>query len=85
VVETHYGATYAAIIITDNGPGIADVEKEQLFSPFFTTKPTSKGTGLGLFLSQDIVKTHKGIISVASQLDTYTAFTIQLPLSDAAI
>jgi signal transduction histidine kinase len=85
VVETHYGATYAAIIITDNGPGIADVEKEQLFSPFFTTKPTSKGTGLGLFLSQDIVKTHKGIISVASQPDAYTAFTIQLPLSDAAI
>ncbi|AMJ67214.1 hypothetical protein AXW84_18585 [Hymenobacter sp. PAMC 26628] len=82
-VETQYGDNYVAIIIRDNGIGISEGEKKQLFSPFFTTKPTSKGTGLGLFLSQDIVKTHKGTISVDTQPDAYTTFTIQLPLSNS--
>ncbi|TVT37287.1 HAMP domain-containing protein [Hymenobacter setariae] len=84
IVETRNDGKYAAILIKDNGTGISEVEQQQLFSPFFTTKPTSKGTGLGLFLSQDIVKTHKGTISVDSEPDAYTTFTIQLPLSDAA-
>jgi signal transduction histidine kinase len=80
-VETHYDDNYVSICIRDNGTGISEEEKRQLFSPFFTTKPTSKGTGLGLFLSQDIVKTHKGSIVVDTQPDVYTAFTILLPLS----
>ena len=67
------------IQVRDNGPGISDVEKEQLFSPFFTTKPTSKGTGLGLFISQDIVKNHRGHITVETQPDVCTTFTISLP------
>jgi signal transduction histidine kinase len=83
-VETQYDDNYVAIVINDNGIGISEGEKRQLFSPFFTTKPTSKGTGLGLFLSQDIVKIHKGTISVDTQPDAYTTFTIQLPLSDSA-
>lgn len=68
-----------AIQVSDNGTGISAVEKEQLFSPFFTTKPTSKGTGLGLFISQDIVRTHKGHITVETQPDARTTFTINLP------
>jgi signal transduction histidine kinase len=83
IVETQYAENYVAIIIKDNGMGISEGEIKQLFSPFFTTKPTSKGTGLGLFLSQDIIKTHKGTIAVESQPDAYTTFTIQLPLSDS--
>jgi signal transduction histidine kinase len=83
-VETQYDDNYVAIVINDNGIGISEGERRQLFSPFFTTKPTSKGTGLGLFLSQDIVKIHKGTISVDTQPDAYTTFTIQLPLSDSA-
>jgi signal transduction histidine kinase len=83
-VETRYDDNYVAIVINDNGIGISEGERRQLFSPFFTTKPTSKGTGLGLFLSQDIVKIHKGTISVDTQPDAYTTFTIQLPLSDSA-
>ncbi|WP_461106125.1 sensor histidine kinase [Spirosoma koreense] len=66
--------------IEDNGKGIAENERKQLFSPFFTTKPTSKGTGLGLFISQDIVRTHHGTIAVDSQEGAYTAFIIQLPV-----
>jgi signal transduction histidine kinase len=80
-VETQYDDNYVSICIRDNGTGISEEEKRQLFSPFFTTKPTSKGTGLGLFLSQDIVKTHRGSIVVDTQPDVYTAFTILLPLS----
>ncbi|QJX45513.1 HAMP domain-containing protein [Hymenobacter taeanensis] len=72
------------IIIQDNGNGISDIEKQQLFSPFFTTKPTSKGVGLGLFISQDIIKMHKGSITVETELNSFTTFTIRLPLSPAA-
>lgn len=85
IVETRYDDKHVAILIQDNGTGISEVETKQLFSPFFTTKPTSKGTGLGLFLSQDIVKAHKGTISVDTKSDTYTTFTIQLPLLDTAV
>lgn len=84
-VETQYNDNHVAILIKDNGIGISEGEKRQLFSPFFTTKPTSEGTGLGLFLSQDIVKTHKGIISVDTHLNAYTIFTIQLPLTESLI
>jgi signal transduction histidine kinase len=67
------------IKIWDNGKGILLQERKQLFSPFFTTKPTAKGTGLGLYLSQDIVKEHKGIITVQTEEGTYTEFTISIP------
>jgi signal transduction histidine kinase len=83
LVETCFYEDHVEIRIRDNGTGISDVEKSQLFSPFFTTKPTSKGTGLGLFISQDIVRDHKGSISVDTKPDDYTAFIISLPLSHA--
>jgi len=85
VVETSFYDEHVEIRIRDNGTGISDTEKSQLFSPFFTTKPTSKGTGLGLFISQDIVRAHRGSIAVESKPETYTVFTISLPLSSAAI
>jgi signal transduction histidine kinase len=84
-VETSFQEKYVEIRIRDNGPGISDVEKSQLFSPFFTTKPTSKGTGLGLFISQDIVRAHKGSITVETKPETYTAFTITLPAAQASL
>ncbi|WP_234795071.1 sensor histidine kinase [Hymenobacter arizonensis] len=82
-VATIFREDGAEIQVRDNGAGISAVEKEQLFSPFFTTKPTSKGTGLGLFISQDIVKTHKGHITVETCQDVCTTFTINLPTATA--
>ena len=69
-----------AIIISDNGPGIPDNIKDKIFQPFFTTKPTGQGTGLGLSLAYDIVKAHGGEIKVDSSLSTGTTFAIQLPI-----
>lgn len=54
------------ISITDNGPGIPAHIKDKIFQPFFTTKPTGQGTGLGLSLAYDIVKAHGGSIKVES-------------------
>jgi two-component system, NtrC family, sensor kinase len=55
------------ISVSDNGPGIPDEIKEKIFQPFFTTKPTGQGTGLGLSLSYDIVKAHGGELKVESK------------------
>lgn len=67
------------INVTDNGNGIPKKVLAKIFQPFFTTKPTGQGTGLGLSLSYDIVKAHGGEISVKSKVGEGTAFTIELP------
>ncbi len=67
------------INVTDNGNGIPKKVLAKIFQPFFTTKPTGQGTGLGLSLSYDIVKAHGGEISVKSKVGEGTAFTIALP------
>lgn len=74
------GANTVQISITDNGPGIPDAIKEKIFQPFFTTKPTGQGTGLGLSLSYDIVKAHGGSIDVQSVPGEFTQFVITLPI-----
>jgi two-component system, NtrC family, sensor kinase len=68
------------IKVSDNGPGIPDSIKDKIFQPFFTTKPTGQGTGLGLSLSYDIVKAHGGEIKVNTKEKEGTEFTIQLPI-----
>jgi signal transduction histidine kinase len=70
------------IKVKDNGIGIADAIKEKIMQPFFTTKPTGEGTGLGLSLSYDIVvKGHGGTIQVNSIEGEGSEFIIQLPLN----
>ncbi|MBU1821989.1 MAG: ATP-binding protein, partial [Bacteroidetes bacterium] len=63
----------------DNGKGIPKQEMKQMFSPFFTTKPTSKGTGLGLYMSRDIIELHRGEIDIKSEEGEYVEITIRLP------
>ncbi len=68
------------IKVTDNGNGIPQKVLDKIFQPFFTTKPTGQGTGLGLSLSYDIVtKGHGGELKVETKEGEGTAFTIQLP------
>ncbi len=67
------------ISITDNGKGIPKNIIEKIFQPFFTTKPTGEGTGLGLSLSYDIVQAHGGELLVESEEGIGTTFRIVLP------
>lgn len=68
------------ISIQDNGKGIPEKLKDKIFQPFFTTKPTGQGTGLGLSLSYDIVKKHGGEIQVKSKEGEGTEIRIVLPI-----
>lgn len=69
------------IIVSDNGNGIPQNIIDKIFQPFFTTKPTGQGTGLGLSLAYDIItKEHNGTIKVESKESEGTAFIISLPL-----
>jgi signal transduction histidine kinase len=68
------------IKVADNGEGIPEKLLDKIFQPFFTTKPTGQGTGLGLSLSYDIVKAHGGEIKVETNEGKGSAFIIQLPI-----
>jgi two-component system, NtrC family, sensor kinase len=67
------------ISVNDNGSGIPEDIKNKIFQPFFTTKPTGEGTGLGLSLSYDIIKAHSGELKVESKVGAGTEITIVLP------
>jgi signal transduction histidine kinase len=67
------------ISVKDNGNGIPKSVISKIFQPFFTTKPTGQGTGLGLSLSYDIVKAHGGKLDLKSDEGEGTTFTISLP------
>jgi signal transduction histidine kinase len=78
-VSTEKTADKVTISIRDNGNGIPQKIINKIFQPFFTTKPTGSGTGLGLSLAYDIVKAHGGEIGVETEEGEGTSFTIQLP------
>ena len=79
-VSTKKSGNSVLITVSDNGSGIPQKIVEKIFQPFFTTKPTGQGTGLGLSLSYDIVKAHGGEIKVESKENVGTEFIIQLPI-----
>ena len=80
-VSTQKNDNSIAIRIKDNGVGISESVKEKIFQPFFTTKPTGSGTGLGLSLAYDIItKGHSGTLKVESTQGVGSEFIIQLPL-----
>jgi len=75
------GRGWAVISVSDNGPGIPSHIIDKIFQPFFTTKPTGSGTGLGLSLSYDIVKAHGGELKVETKEGEGSTFIIKLPYS----
>jgi C4-dicarboxylate-specific signal transduction histidine kinase len=68
--------------ILDNGPGIPDEIKHEIFSPFFTTKPVGEGTGLGLHVCREVVENVGGQITVESKVGEYTRFIVQVPVAE---
>ncbi len=80
-VSTKKTGNQLEIFVSDNGNGIPPAIKEKIFQPFFTTKPTGQGTGLGLSMSYDIVKAHGGEIKVETKENEGTAFIISLPVN----
>ncbi len=79
-VTTKKTDNHVIITVSDNGSGIPQNIVDKIFQPFFTTKPTGQGTGLGLSLSYDIVKAHGGDIKVESNEGDGSEFIIQLPV-----
>jgi signal transduction histidine kinase len=79
LLSTKKQENYVEISIKDNGNGIPEKALDKIFQPFFTTKPTGQGTGLGLSLSYEIIKAHGGAIEVISNEMGFTEFKIRIP------
>jgi signal transduction histidine kinase len=80
-VKSPSGGLGAEVHVKDNGTGIPQKALDKIFQPFFTTKPTGQGTGLGLSLSYDIVKAHDGELKVETKEGEGTTFIISIPVN----
>lgn len=78
-ISTRYEKQEYQIIFSDNGKGILPENQEQIFKPFFTTKKVGTGTGLGLFVSLQVIKEHHGDIHFETKPDKGTSFIIIIP------
>jgi CheY-like chemotaxis protein len=83
-IATETGGSGIRIIISDNGPGIAEKNLRSIFDPFFTTKEVGKGTGLGLSLCYGLIKEHGGNITPLSRPGEGATFIIELPMVQGA-
>ena len=79
-VSLEHNSSHFSIKLQDNGPGVPESISNQIFTPFFTTKPTNEGTGLGLYLSLEIVNRHGGKIDLLSSNEG-AVFEITIPLN----
>jgi signal transduction histidine kinase len=78
-IETSVGDGSVAVRVADTGPGIPPAVQQRIFEPFYTTKPAGKGTGLGLFVSRDIVESLGGRLEVERTGPDGTTFVVKLP------
>jgi signal transduction histidine kinase len=76
-VSLNNGADRYRVVFEDTGPGVPDGCRQEIFSPFFTTKHDGKGTGLGLFIARNIVVNHRGSLSLASENGSGACFSIE--------
>ena len=83
-ITTKKVGNHISISVKDNGNGIPKSVLDKIFQPFFTTKPTGQGTGLGLSLSYDIVKAHGGELKVNTIENEGTEFIILLRAGNSA-
>jgi signal transduction histidine kinase len=79
-IQTKKIDSIVELTVADNGNGIPQYIVDKIFQPFFTTKPTGEGTGLGLSLSYDIIKAHGGEIKVETTEGMESKFIIDLSL-----
>jgi two-component system NtrC family sensor kinase len=79
-LRTRSDLGFVEVEVEDDGPGMSDGVRTRIFDPFFTTKPVGEGTGLGLGIAHEIVRSHGGSIEVDSQPGEGARFRIQLPL-----
>ena len=81
-IRTRYEPASEHVIVecADNGPGVPEKLRQDIFKPFFTTKPVGKGTGLGLYICHEIIQKHNGNIDLADNNGQGTKFVISLPL-----
>ena len=83
-VETALDGARAVVRVRDDGAGILPEHRDRLFDPFFTTKPAGQGTGLGLYVSHEIVRGPGGEIQVVSSPAQGATFEVRLPLAHAS-
>jgi PAS domain S-box-containing protein len=82
VVRSHPGlheGWYAVLVVRDHGTGIDPAVRERVFEPFYTTKPKGSGTGLGLSIVNSIMRTHEGVVALASEVGRGTTATCFFP------
>jgi signal transduction histidine kinase len=79
-LETRIEVNRAVVVVADDGPGIPPEIIDRIFDPFFTTKPVGEGTGLGLGIAYQIVRSHGGAIRVESTPGRGARFRVELPL-----
>lgn len=80
-IEASLRGNSVDIMVEDNGQGISEENLAHVFDPFFTTKPVGVGTGLGLSVSQGIVKQHDGKLGIVQGKIGFTSFLVSLPLA----
>jgi signal transduction histidine kinase len=82
-VKTRVEDGFAVVSIADTGGGIPEAIRKRIFEPFFTTKEVGRGTGQGLSIAHNVIKSHGGSLDFVTEMGKGTTFFVRLPLSDA--